>query len=343
MRRLLYLEFKRVVTARSVWITLVFMMLLSAVMAYFPISFESFYQTDGQGNVRELSGKESIDCQKQIEKEINGEITEEKLREAILVFQECYREYGAIFPPDVPIEVYAQRIQPIYPVLKAAADVLTSEDVSIYTMTDADITPDDAPKFYERYQDRMASKGKGEAEQEKIRELNQDVEMPFTYASGFSMTSLEYLSLYILLMLLSFIVIISPIFSAEYQTGADSILRCTRYGRIHLAVAKIVTAILIFAVRQIQDMQGGFLTVKNKKILAKLALPVCGILSEQGVRDTALGLKAVRSSLEELGYRHSNPVMSLGTLGLPVSPALKLTDRGLVDVKRSEVVPLIVE
>lgn len=248
MRRLLYLEFKRVVTARSVWITLVFMMLLSAVMAYFPISFESFYQTDGQGNVRELSGKESIDCQKQVEKEINGEITEEKLREAILVFQECYREYGAIFPPDVPTEVYAQRIQPIYPVLKAAADVLTSEDVSIYTMTDADISPDDAPKFYERYQDRMASKGKGEAEQEKIRELNQDVEMPFTYASGFSMTSLEYLSLYILLMLLSFIVIISPIFSVEYQTGADSILRCTRYGRIHLAVAKIVTAILIFAV-----------------------------------------------------------------------------------------------
>ena len=100
---------------------------------------------------------------------------------------------------------------------------------------------------------------------------------------------------------------------------------------------------MLFAVRQIQDMQGGFLTVKNKKILAKLALPVCGILSEQGVRDTALGLKAVRSSLEELGYRHSNPVMSLGTLGLPVSPALKLTDRGLVDVKRSEVVPLIVE
>lgn len=100
---------------------------------------------------------------------------------------------------------------------------------------------------------------------------------------------------------------------------------------------------MLFAVRQIQDMQGGFLTVKNKKILAKLALPVCGILSEQGVRDTALGLKAIRSSLEELGYRHSNPVMSLGTLGLPVSPALKLTDRGLVDVKRSEVVPLIVE
>lgn len=99
---------------------------------------------------------------------------------------------------------------------------------------------------------------------------------------------------------------------------------------------------MLFAVKQIQEMQGGFLTVRNGKVLAKLALPVCGILSGKGVRDTALGLKAVRESLEELGYHHSNPVMSLGTIGLPVSPAIKLTDKGLVDVKQGEVVPLIV-
>ena len=47
-------------------------------------------------------------------------------------------------------------------------------------------------------------------------------------------------------LMLVFVVIISPIFSAEYQTGADSILRCTRHGRVRLAIAKIVTAILIF-------------------------------------------------------------------------------------------------
>ena len=92
--------------------------------------------------------------------------------------------------------------------------------------------------------------------------------MPFTYNSGFSMTSLEYLSLYILLMLLVFIVIISPIFSAEYQTGADSILRCTRYGRIHLAAAKIVTAVLIFAVTFLIGI-GSFLLITNQVYGAK--------------------------------------------------------------------------
>lgn len=100
---------------------------------------------------------------------------------------------------------------------------------------------------------------------------------------------------------------------------------------------------MLLAVRRIQELQGGFLTVRNGRILAELALPVCGILSEKGVRETAAGLKAIRESMEELGYRHNNPIMSLGTLGLPVSPALKLTDKGLVDVKLGAVAPLIVE
>ena len=113
MGRLLYLELKRVVTARSVWILLVILILLSAVLAYFPVSFERTYRVDEQGNVSELSGMDAIAYQKQIEKENNGEITEEKIREAILVFQECYREYGAVLPPDVPKEVYVQKILPI--------------------------------------------------------------------------------------------------------------------------------------------------------------------------------------------------------------------------------------
>lgn len=50
---------------------------------------------------------------------------------------------------------------------------------------------------------------------------------------------------------------------------------------------------MLFAVRRIQTLQGGFLTVKNRKVLAELALPVCGILSERGIQDTALDLKEI--------------------------------------------------
>ncbi len=233
--------------------------LLSAVMAYFPISFVKTEEIDEEGNLHLLEGKAAIECLKQKEAGINGEITEEefcqaitvfqeKIRKAILVFQECYREYGAIFPPEMPREEYVRRIEPVLPVLNLAAAVLTPEGVGLYTMTDADLALKDASRFYEQYRERLAWQGKTDAEQEKIREMSKDIKMPFTYISGYEISSFEYLTLYALLMMMAFVVIISPVFSAEYQTGADSILRCTKFGRLNLAAAKIVTSLMVFAV-----------------------------------------------------------------------------------------------
>lgn len=99
---------------------------------------------------------------------------------------------------------------------------------------------------------------------------------------------------------------------------------------------------MFLAVKRLEELQGGILTVRNGEILAELPLPICGILSEATVRETAMALKAVKESMESLGYDHQNPIMSFATLGLPVSPALKLTDKGLVDVKQGEIVPLFV-
>lgn len=100
---------------------------------------------------------------------------------------------------------------------------------------------------------------------------------------------------------------------------------------------------MLFAVRRIQQIQGGFLTVQNGAVLSELALPVCGILSDQPLQEISARLCRVRESLIHLGYQHNNPIMSLGTLGLPVSPALKLTDHGLVDVSKGAVAGLLAE
>lgn len=99
---------------------------------------------------------------------------------------------------------------------------------------------------------------------------------------------------------------------------------------------------MFVAVRRLLELQGGICTAQNRQIKAELPLPVCGILSELPADDIGSMLKAVRTSMEDLGYQHYNPIMSLCTLGLPVSPALKLTDCGLIDVQKGEVVPLVV-
>ena len=248
MKRLIYLELKRVVTTRSTWVMLALLLLLSAVLAYLPLSFVKTFDVDEQGNLISLEGKEAIDCLKEKEKGINGVLTQEEIRQAITIFQECYREYGAIFPPEMPREEYVRRIEPVYPVIYMAASVLLPDGINLYSMTDEELSPEDAPRLYDEYRKRLAMMGNSDAEQEKIQELSKDIKMPFVYISGYDITSFEYLTIYILLIMLVFMVIISPIFSAEYQTGADSILRCAKYGRVHLAAAKIVTALAVFTV-----------------------------------------------------------------------------------------------
>ncbi|MFD3270251.1 adenine deaminase [Paenibacillus dendritiformis] len=89
--------------------------------------------------------------------------------------------------------------------------------------------------------------------------------------------------------------------------------------------------------------QGGFCVVDGGKVIAHVPLPVGGILSEQPLDEFGPAVKRLREAMESLGYKHYNPIMSLSTHSLPVSPSLKITDLGLIDVEAGAVVPLMVE
>lgn len=77
---------------------------------------------------------------------------------------------------------------------------------------------------------------------------------------------------------------------------------------------------------------------EGESIAARMPLPVGGVLSARPAGDVADQAAAVRAALENWGWRHLNPFMSVSTLTLAVSPALKITDRSLVDVVRREAV-----
>lgn len=97
------------------------------------------------------------------------------------------------------------------------------------------------------------------------------------------------------------------------------------------------------AVNRVIQMQGGMAVAEHGRVRAELQLSIGGILSGAPAEEVGAGLAGVRAAMEALGYRHYNPIMSFGTLTLPVSPALKLTDKGLIDVKAAAIVPLFIE
>ncbi|MDQ7843454.1 MAG: adenine deaminase C-terminal domain-containing protein [Armatimonadota bacterium] len=100
---------------------------------------------------------------------------------------------------------------------------------------------------------------------------------------------------------------------------------------------------MALAARWVVAQGGGMAAVQGTEVLGGVRLPVAGIVSDRPVREVARDLAGFRRALGTLGFEHRSPVMALGVLTLPVSPALKLTDRGLVDVAAGKIVPLFVE
>ena len=97
---------------------------------------------------------------------------------------------------------------------------------------------------------------------------------------------------------------------------------------------------MVLAVNKLIDFNGGYIVVKDNNVLAKLELPIGGIVSDEPIEVVGEKLGEVRSAMKELGYNHMNEIMSFSTLSLPVSPAIKITDKGLIDVKNCKVVSL---
>jgi adenine deaminase len=98
---------------------------------------------------------------------------------------------------------------------------------------------------------------------------------------------------------------------------------------------------MVLAQNELLAMQGGYVVVSDQEITGRCPLPVGGILSEAPIAELGANLQQVRKSMQALGYKNANEIMSFSTLSLPVSPAIKVTDKGMMDTKTQAFYPLI--
>jgi adenine deaminase len=76
--------------------------------------------------------------------------------------------------------------------------------------------------------------------------------------------------------------------------------------------------------------------VTDGRVLAELPLPIAGLMSDRPFEEVETKLRALRQATREMGCAMAEPLLQLAFLPLPVIPHLKLTDRGLVNVDRFE-------
>ena len=97
------------------------------------------------------------------------------------------------------------------------------------------------------------------------------------------------------------------------------------------------------AVERLGEIGGGFVVVDDGSVVAELALPVAGLLSESTIESVDAAMREVDGAARDRGITWPAVFMTLSFLGLPVIPQLRLTDHGLIDVDRGAVVPVVVD
>ncbi len=94
------------------------------------------------------------------------------------------------------------------------------------------------------------------------------------------------------------------------------------------------------AVGRLAETGGGVVVVEDRGVRAELPLPVAGLLSAAPLDEVVHASRGCVEAAHALGCRLASPFQSMAFLALSVIPSLKITDRGLVDVDRFELVPL---
>ncbi len=171
------------------------------------------------------------------------------MREAVETYQACLSSYGVTESYDLPEGVYEREILPIAPLLHGVKEAFADPDTGMAPAI-MEIDPEQIDDYYSVCEARITSlmameQPDSPGAQGKAIKMYRNVEKPFEVYPGMNSTVLDYQNIMGFLVLLFCVVIAAPVFSADYQSGADDILRCTRYGMVSLGMAKLFAALLI--------------------------------------------------------------------------------------------------
>ena len=102
----------------------------------------------------------------------------------------------------------------------------------------------------------------------------------------------------------------------------------------NLIVCGTTDSDMLFAIQELKNINGGIIIVKDGTVLASVSLEIGGILTARKSNDVISDLNKLHDALKIIAPDITfNPFLTLSFLSLPVIPDIKITDKGLFDVK----------
>lgn len=111
----------------------------------------------------------------------------------------------------------------------------------------------------------------------------------------------------------------------------------------NIVVAGVTDEDMLEAVIEIARMQGGLVLVSDGEVLARLPLPIAGLMSDQPMSKVKEDIEHLGKVARGMGMMIDEPFMALSFITLAVVPDLKLTDLGLFDVNQFKFVDIFTE
>jgi adenine deaminase len=108
----------------------------------------------------------------------------------------------------------------------------------------------------------------------------------------------------------------------------------------NLVVIGVDDADMAAAATRLAESGGGQVAVAGGRVLGELPCPIGGLMSHLPAEDVAAAARGLGRAARDLGSPLEAPFMTMSFLALSVIPELKITDRGLVDTVRFELVSL---
>lgn len=110
----------------------------------------------------------------------------------------------------------------------------------------------------------------------------------------------------------------------------------------HMIVVGTSKADMALAANILKDCGGGMVVVSEGKELARVEMPIAGLMSDARAEATAAKAQAIVEAMRACGCQLNNANMQHSLLALVVIPELRISDEGLIDVRTFEKVDLFV-
>ena len=111
----------------------------------------------------------------------------------------------------------------------------------------------------------------------------------------------------------------------------------------HMIVVGTSKKNMALAANRLGEVSGGIVVYKDDQEMALVELPIAGLMSDERAEVVADKAARMVQAFRDCGCKLNNAYMQLSLLALVVIPELRISDLGIVDVSKFEIVPLFVE